>query len=148
MPKPDRAVVTHSAAAQRDLDVLADELKLTDRHRQFAEYLASGQARSNAEAARFAGYEGERAKQEGWRLSQHKGVRTYLRACVQASLQNLEVKAVQVLGDILDDTGTSAEVRSRTALGILDRSRKSEGGSGSGGQAVQVNVVLERRGNE
>lgn len=132
-------VVTHSAAIQRDLDTLADELGLTDRERRFCEYLATGQAASNADAARLSGFSVSRAKQEGWRLSQKKGVSTYLKACVHAKLQQLRVVAVQVLGDLLTDTEVDARVRKDVAFGILDR---SEAKSRSQGQGQQVHVSI------
>lgn len=141
-------LVTHSAVEQDELNDLAQELELTPMQVQFVHYLASGQAPSAAAAARLAGYKDTSAKQSAWQLQQQKGVRTYLRACVRANMQMMQVRAAQVLQDVMNDTSESGEVRSKVAFGILDRSGLGKGngsGAAAGGQAVQVNIVLEKR---
>lgn len=135
-------VITQSRADQRDLDALADELQLTERERLFCAYIASGQARSNAEAARLAGTPEGHARQEGWRLSQREGVRTFLRACTLANMQSMTVRATQVLSDLLDSSETDAKTRKEIAFGIIDRTAVAARSGAGAGQAVQVNINL------
>jgi phage terminase small subunit len=144
LPAAAGPVVTHSLAEQRDLDTLADELGLTKRNRLWCEYIATGQALSNADAARLAGFPENRARQEGWRLSQRKDVRTYLQACMVATMQSMTVLAVNVLGKLLADEQVEARTRAHIAFGLLDRQAQGLKDRGvNTGSVVQVQINLE-----
>lgn len=142
MTDANRPVVTHSYADQRDLDALATELKLSTRERLFCEYIASGQARSNADAARLAGYPEDRARQEGWRVGQREDVRAFLRACTLANMQSMTVRATQVLGELLSDASVDAKTRKDIAFGIIDRAGAMGKTAGASTTPVQVNINL------
>jgi len=137
----NKPLVTTSAAEQRDLDAIAAEENLTDKQKLFVEYLTSGQAKSAADAARQAGYAESQVKQMAWKNQQIPGVKRYLKACTTANLMNMQVRAVQVLGEVLEEG--DIDQRTKVALAVLDRTGiKGNSGSSSSAPSVSVNIDL------
>jgi hypothetical protein len=71
-------------------------------------------------------------------------VRTYLQACMVATMQSMTVLAVNVLGKLLADEQVEARTRAHIAFGLLDRQAQGLKDRGvNTGSVVQVQINLE-----
>jgi len=97
--------------------------EITDRARAFAEAYVNGpDTTGNAAASAVAsGFSERAARQEGYRLLRHEGVRREIDRLVHDALADHAAAAVQLLGVVIRDERAPLKIRVEACKTVLDR---------------------------
>jgi phage terminase small subunit len=98
--------------------------QLTEQQRAFASSYVLGEAGvagNGSASAIAAGYAEKSARQEGYRLLRHQGVRAEIDRLTREALGDHAVAAVSLLGKVIHDDEAPLKVRVDAAKTILDR---------------------------